>query len=44
MRTLKEFIAGLPPEDQAEIAAMSGPLIRAETLRQLRAVAKKRHG
>jgi DNA-binding XRE family transcriptional regulator len=41
MRTLEEIIASLPPSDQARIAAKAKRLIRAETLRQLRAAAKK---
>jgi DNA-binding XRE family transcriptional regulator len=41
MRNLSEVIASLPSEERALIAAKAKRLIRAETLRQLRAAAKK---
>jgi transcriptional regulator with XRE-family HTH domain len=41
MRSLREVIASLPSEERARIAAKAKRLIRAETLRQLRAVARK---
>lgn len=41
MRTLEDVIASLPPKDRALVEAKAKRLIRAETLRQLRAAARK---
>jgi transcriptional regulator with XRE-family HTH domain len=41
MRSLKDAIATLHPDDRAQVEAKAGRLIRAETLRQIRAAAKR---
>ncbi len=41
MRTLDDVIASLSPKDRALVGAKAKRLIRAETLRQLRAAARK---
>src|SRR5258706_14515951 len=41
MRSLEEVMANLPPERRARIEAKTKRLLRADTLRRLRAAAKK---
>jgi transcriptional regulator with XRE-family HTH domain len=41
MRSLEDVMAGLPPKRRARVEAKAKRLIRAETLRQLRAAARK---